>query len=378
MLLRQAVQCSQAGQGFGESSGKRSTATKGGKRRKDAGIKSGDSKAVQRAVRLVEQQEGKGRGPPSARPIDPREAARGKVEYVKVKDWGSGQPEDLGSLQVEDGSKVFEAGGGSGSGEAPPQPFYESLARRLELLQTQGALGVAQPQGSKPLPDFQRWAFALEHYVQYLADMHAVHAALESSIAGAAAQVSASSLAGLPQQRREQLLQALGLFGAARGLDRAAPLLQDLRRLAARQQQQEASRGGGGGAAQGEYSPPPAMQHAAAYAAYLASLARACRASEGPDELEQVVLRLLANAYILRLMHHTSGGRIAAAAAQKLDLASAGALAFHQSYPGLDARLGPGAKPLEALVGDTNRLGEELGKAMTKTSMLLVPLAQEA
>lgn len=124
--------------------------------------------------------------------------------------------------------------------------------------------------------------------VQYLADMHAVHAALESSIAGAAAQVSASSLAGLPQQRREQLLQALGLFGAARGLDRAAPLLQDLRRLAARQQQQEASRGGGGGAAQGEYSPPPAMQHAAAYAAYLASLARACRASEGPDELEQV------------------------------------------------------------------------------------------
>lgn len=45
---------------------------------------------------------------------------------------------------MEDGSKVFEAGGGSGSGEAPPQPFYESLARRLELLQTQGALGVAQ------------------------------------------------------------------------------------------------------------------------------------------------------------------------------------------------------------------------------------------
>ena len=39
---------------------------------------------------------------------------------------------------------MFEAGGGSGSGEAPPQPFYESLARRLELLQTQGALGVAQ------------------------------------------------------------------------------------------------------------------------------------------------------------------------------------------------------------------------------------------
>lgn len=44
----------------------------------------------------------------------------------------------------------------------------------------------------------------------------------------------------------------------------------------------------------------------------------------------QAVLRLLANAYILRLMHLTSGGRVAAAAASKLDLAAAGALAFHR------------------------------------------------
>ncbi len=56
----------------------------------------------------------------------------------------------------------------------------------------------------------------------------------------------------------------------------------------------------------------------------------------------------------------------------------------------LDARLGEGAKPLEAFVSATNSLGaamdedqreglmEELGKAMTKTSMLLMPLAREA
>jgi hypothetical protein len=41
------------------------------------------------------------------------------------------------------------------------------------------------------------------------------------------------------------------------------------------------------------------------------------------------VLRLLGNAYMLLLMHLTSGGRIAAAAAEKLQLAAAGALALH-------------------------------------------------
>jgi hypothetical protein len=44
----------------------------------------------------------------------------------------------------------------------------------------------------------------------------------------------------------------------------------------------------------------------------------------------QAVLRLLANAYVLHLMHLTSGGRIAAAAAQRLDLAALDALSFYQ------------------------------------------------
>jgi hypothetical protein len=42
------------------------------------------------------------------------------------------------------------------------------------------------------------------------------------------------------------------------------------------------------------------------------------------------VLRLLAHSYILHLMHLTSGGRIAAPAAQRLDLASIDALNFHR------------------------------------------------
>ena len=46
--------------------------------------------AVQRALRLVDKQDaadgkrGGGGGPRGARPIDPREASRGKVEFVKV------------------------------------------------------------------------------------------------------------------------------------------------------------------------------------------------------------------------------------------------------------------------------------------------------
>lgn len=41
---------------------------------------------------------------------------------------------------------------------------------------------VAQPKGSKPLPPFQRWAFAEEHYLQFLCDLLSVHSALEAAL----------------------------------------------------------------------------------------------------------------------------------------------------------------------------------------------------
>ena len=50
--------------------------------------------AVKKAIQAVE---GKRR---KARPVDPKEAARGRLDYVQVKDWGGGSPEDLASMQV--------------------------------------------------------------------------------------------------------------------------------------------------------------------------------------------------------------------------------------------------------------------------------------
>lgn len=50
-----------------------------------------------------------------------------RLSCAQVKDWGSGEPADLGSLQVESFSP--------GLFSDHSKPFYEQLARRLEELQ---------------------------------------------------------------------------------------------------------------------------------------------------------------------------------------------------------------------------------------------------
>ena len=54
----------------------------------------GAVQAVQKAIRAVEKDR-------RARPVDPREAAKGRLDYVQVKDWGGGAPEDLDAMQVQ-------------------------------------------------------------------------------------------------------------------------------------------------------------------------------------------------------------------------------------------------------------------------------------
>lgn len=123
--------------------------------------------------------------------------------------------------------------------------------------------------------------------LQYLADMYAVHAALEESLA-AAADAEAAAAGADGGQGHQRLLSALDLFGLEQGLARSAALLHDLQRLlqqpGSAQQAQQQQQPAGSSAA----PPLPASQQAAAYAAYIASLARLRTAAEGPEEEEQV------------------------------------------------------------------------------------------
>ena len=53
-----------------------------------------------------------------------------------MKDWGSGEPADLGELQVESFSQDLFSD--------HSKPFYEQLARRLEELQVRNCLHVLE------------------------------------------------------------------------------------------------------------------------------------------------------------------------------------------------------------------------------------------
>ena len=50
-------------------------------------------------AKAIQAVEGRRKGQ-KARPVDPKEAARGRLDYVQVKDWGGGSPDDLESMQV--------------------------------------------------------------------------------------------------------------------------------------------------------------------------------------------------------------------------------------------------------------------------------------
>ena len=52
---------------------------------------SGHLQAVEKALKMVD---GK------VRPVDPREASKGRLDYAQVKDWGSGNSDELESMQA--------------------------------------------------------------------------------------------------------------------------------------------------------------------------------------------------------------------------------------------------------------------------------------
>ncbi len=67
-------------------------------------------------------------------------------------------------------------------GHPHPQPGHWS---RPWCSQKEGALQIARPKGSPPLPPFEQWSFKERRYVQWLVDMHNAHYALEASVADA-------------------------------------------------------------------------------------------------------------------------------------------------------------------------------------------------
>lgn len=56
--------------------------------------------------------------------------SQGKVDFVQVESWGSGEPDEIESLKLKSFSPSF-------SSEKGYMDLYESLTRRLQLLESQ-------------------------------------------------------------------------------------------------------------------------------------------------------------------------------------------------------------------------------------------------
>lgn len=292
----------------------------------------------------------------------------------------------------------------------------------LSCTQRQGALSIANEHNAKPYLPFESWQYDLQRYMQYLAEVAAVHSALEGAVrlalsaptlpAAAADTVSSQEDIALPPNsssnsssnrtsgwavpgRDSQVLQAysaLACLGLDSGLWRAAAAQADLQALAAAAAAAAAEQSS---ASQLQYSSLQASQNAVAYGKYLLQLGKAAAAateaaaaasadalvaeeSEGAD----AALKLLAHAYALQVQQQCLGTRIGAAATDKLQLLSARAFALYMDYPSNIQ-----GEPVQQLMRVTDAAGQqldaagrqvvmdELPKALKKSALMLAPLA---
>ncbi|GMH42806.1 hypothetical protein BSKO_10725 [Bryopsis sp. KO-2023] len=331
-----------AGAGFGSQSASKKPSKKNKKNHK---IKRG-TKAVDKALQLVEGKERK------ARPIDPKEAAKGKVDFAKVKDWGSGEPSDLGSLELESFSE---------NADATNKPFYERMAKQLELLQAKGALNIAQEE----LPDFKKWSFKEKRYRQYLVDQLHVHRVLEESVAKLLIE-NDDSTGGMG-------LVALSELSSKKGLDRRVELAHDIQAM-------DSSRKSDSNEEPMDMQPSLSTT---AYGKYLSQIFKLASSGDTDAEKNEGVCRLIAHIYSVRVYHLTSGGRVGATATEKLELFQRGAVKAYQSYPDFVD------DPLKQFVSCINKCGghlsfaekefvlDELAASFKKTAIMLTPLARE-
>eukprot|EP00798_Chlamydomonas_sp_ICE-L_P003136 gene3136-13149_t len=349
------------------------------------------------------------------RPIDPKEASRGRVDVVKVKNWGSGAPTDVGGLQLE--SSVQRQYDGTTGGDGPP--LYESLAMELRQAEMRGELKIA----GTVLP-IDKWSFAQVRYLQYLADCLAVHTTLETTMAKATRGVTGVAAEGLSTG---SIASAMFTMASSLGLDRSASISSDLDAILSTSSTTSTSTIGaatldailstssgttgsdGTGATEAAAAstseatgyenqaasgkalapvPAPApSQTSAAYAKYIRQLGDAYEKAKqggGAVKSSQAGGRLLAHVYCMHMVHLAGGMRFGAAATERLNLFKRGATKFYRVYPehvedplktfkqGVDTAgqylEGNAAEAKEAMY-------QELPRAMQKVSLLMAALA---
>ena len=271
----------------------------------------------------------------SAPRVDRAAAARGRVDVATVASWAGGTAADVGDLRVTEfrpdpGRPRGGGGGGADAGAAAATPgasasssssYYDTLARTLGTLHASGALEAARaaaPATTAPprrLPPFEAWGWDDGRYASYVADLAAVHGALDGALEAVARAVEERAEGQVPP-----LATALLSLGPASGLLRGAAAAADATAL---------------------NSPPPTPAAAAA-ARLLIDVGRAAVAAVGENAPPATttrprkpppLARLYAHAYALQIAHLTTGARVGAAAAEALGLFNKRAVSLYRDYP---------------------------------------------